>query len=270
MCGGEAILIEAASRAIVPPGDITGGVTARGGSKSSSEDQGGDEGRACLDDFDGGKNSAGQASSDSNRFRWDSALRQSLLFLLVEHGFRVATQPGTRAELKGPFFKDWFESVHNLRHWRDGDPFYVNYVGHPLQGAVSGFIQVQNDPRGIKLTPGLNRAYVRSRPRALGWSAIYSTQFELGPLGESSIGNVGLRPYETSRRPQAFVDMVISPVFGTAWLVGEDLIDQKLIRRIESKTTNRVIRIVARSLLNPSRSFANLMRGRWFWYRDDR
>lgn len=203
-------------------------------------------------------------------FRWNSALKQSLLFLTIEHGFRLGTEPSTRADLKGPFFKDWFKSASNLRDWRDGDEFYVNYVGHPMQGAVTGFIQIQNDPHGISQQIGLNKAYWESRRRAFWWSAAYSTQFELGPLSESSIGNVGLRPSVKSRHPQAFVDIVITPVVGTAWLVGEDALDRFLIRQIEDKTTNRVIRIFARSLLNPGRSFANLMRGRWFWYRDDR
>lgn len=204
------------------------------------------------------------------RFRWRSALQQSLLFLAVEHGFRIATEPGTRADLKGPFLRDWFDSAGNLRGWRDGDPFIVNYIGHSMQGAVTGFIQIQNDPLGLKLKPGFNRAYVRSRTRAFWWSAAYSTQFELGPLSESSLGNVGLRPTKASPHPQAFVDMVITPVVGTAWLVGEDTLDHHFIRRIENKTTNRVVRLLVRSFFNPGRSFANAMRGKYPWYRDDR
>lgn len=209
-------------------------------------------------------------SDPTNGFRWRSALKQSLLFLAVEHGFRFATEPGTRADLKGPFFRDWFESASNLRGWRDGDPFIVNYVGHAMQGAVTGFIQIQNDPLGIKPKPGFNRAYVRSRTRAFWWSAAYSTQFELGPLSESSLGNVGLRPTKASQHPQAFVDMVITPTVGTAWLVGEDTLDHYLIRRIENKTNNRVVRLLVRSFFNPGRSFANAMRGKYPWYRDDR
>lgn len=213
---------------------------------------------------------AGVPNGQNGHFRWGPALKQSLLFLAVEHGFRLATEPGTRADLKGPFFKDWFESAGNLRGWRDGDPFYVNYVGHAMQGAVSGFIQIQNDPGGVKQKVGWNRDYWRSRRRALWWSTLYSTQFELGPLSESSIGNVGLRPVKTSPHPQAFVDMVITPTVGTAWLVGEDWLDQKLVRRVEGRTDNRLVRLLVRSFLNPGRSFANAMRGKYPWYRDDR
>jgi hypothetical protein len=206
----------------------------------------------------------------ANAFRWRSAVRQSMLFLAIEHGFRFATEPGTRADLKGPFFRDWFTSAANIRGWRDGDPFLVNYIGHPMQGAVTGFIQIQNDPLGIKAKPSFKREYVRSRLRAFWWSAAYSTQFELGPLSESSLGNVGLRPTKASQHPQAFVDMTITPIVGTAWLVGEDALDHYLVRRIENKTTNRVIRLLTRSFLNPGRSFANAMRGKYPWYRDDR
>jgi hypothetical protein len=48
------------------------------------------------------------------------------------------------------------------------------------------------------------------------------------------------------------------------------VLDRFLVRRIEAKTPNRAVRLLARSFLNPGRSFANLMRGKWFWYRDDR
>ena len=77
-----------------------------------------------------------------NSFNWGGALTQSLFFLGAQHGFRL-TQERTRADLKGPFFSDYFKSVRNLRGWDDGDPFMVNYIGHPIMGSVTGFIQVQ-------------------------------------------------------------------------------------------------------------------------------
>jgi hypothetical protein len=67
-----------------------------------------------------------------------------------------------------------------------------------------------------------------------------------------------------------YVDLVVTPVLGTAWLVGEDLIDRYVIRYIETKVKNRVVRAIVRSFLNPSRSFANMHRGKLFWRRDDR
>ena len=67
-----------------------------------------------------------------------------------------------------------------------------------------------------------------------------------------------------------YVDLVVTPTIGTAWLVGEDAVDRYLIRKIEAKTRNQVVRAIVRTFLNPSRSFANLMRFKPTWYRDNR
>jgi hypothetical protein len=34
----------------------------------------------------------------------------------------------------------------------------------------------------------------------------------------------------------AYVDLVVTPVAGTGWLVGEDMLDHFLIRRLEDKS----------------------------------
>jgi hypothetical protein len=193
-----------------------------------------------------------------------------MIFLGIQHAFRLATEAGTRAELKGPFFKDYFKTLGNLRGWNDGDPFLVNYIGHPMMGSVTGFIQVQNDPKGIAEEVGLKKSYWRSRLKAFGWSFAYSTQFELGLFGEAGVGNIGIRPYGKTKHPMAYVDIVVTPVVGTGWLVGEDMIDRYLIRRLEKTIRSRAVQIVIRSFLNPTRSFANLIRGKKPWHRDNR
>jgi len=202
--------------------------------------------------------------------QWKDTLLQSLTFTTVMNAFRVATEPSTRKDLKGPFWQDYFNSVKSVRGWRDGDEFMVNYIGHPLEGAVSGNIFIQNDMSANQLSFGRSRQYWMSRLKAFGWAAAISTQFELGPFGESSIGNVGLTPSEKSRHPAAYVDLVVTPVLGTGWLIGEDMLDRFLIRKIEARTTNRFIRLMFRSWLTPGKSFANMMRGEWWWHRDDR
>jgi hypothetical protein len=203
-------------------------------------------------------------------FNWDSALKQSFLFLGVQHAFRLATEEGSRAELKGPFFKDYFKALRSLNGWSDGDPFLVNYIGHPMMGAVSGYIQIQNDPKGIQEEVSLKKSYWKSRMKAMGWSFFYSTQFELGLVSEASLGNIGIRPYGKAKHPMAYVDLVVTPVVGTGWLVGEDTLDKYFIRRYEDRLPNRMTVILFRSFLNPTRSFANVMRGKWPWYRDNR
>jgi hypothetical protein len=201
---------------------------------------------------------------------WNRLLKQSLLFLGIQHGFRILTESSTRADLRGPFWSDYFKSVKGLRGWRDGDEFITNYIGHPMQGAVSGFIFVQNDRAGIHQRVGFNKPYLMSRLKALGWTTIVSTQFELGLVSEASIGNVGLKPSEHSNHPMGYVDLVVTPIIGTAWLVGEDLIDQYITKRIEGRIKNKWWRAVVRSLTNPTRAFANIHRGKGMWRRDDR
>lgn len=195
---------------------------------------------------------------------WTPALRQSISFLTIQQGFRILTQPSTRAEMKGPYFRDWLTSVSNLRGWDDGDSVLANYVGHPMEGAVSGYIYIQNH-RGFKRTRFGENDYWRSRFRALAWSTIYSTNYELGPLGDGAIGNVGRQP-----GTKGAVDLVVTPSLGLAWMVTEDALDRHLILPIEARFRNPTARLLVRSWLNPSRSMANVLRGKWPWYRDDR
>jgi len=198
-------------------------------------------------------------------FDWKPALRQSAMFLGIQHGFRLWTEPGTREHLRGPFVKDYFHSARGVRGWGDGDPPIVNYVGHPMMGAVAGNIQVQNDPRGRTKTFSLSSGYWKSRMKALAWSTAYSVQFELGPASEASIGNVGF-----DRRSAGAVDLVVTPVLGLAWQTTEDALDRYVVAPVEGAIENRAVRLLARSMLNPSRAFANLLRGKVPWYRDYR
>lgn len=207
--------------------------------------------------------------STSNNFHWSSAINQSFRFLLIEHAFRIAKEPTTRSELGGPFVKDYFESVKGLGGFSDGDEFYINYVGHPMEGAVAGFIEVQNDPRGSKMQFG-QKGYWKNRLRALAFATVYSTQFEIGPISEASIGNVGRdRRKDLPNGGQGFVDLVITPTVGTAWLVGEDMVDHYVIAKLERKTSNRFLQMMLRGL-NPCRDFTNMLRGKVPWHRDTR
>jgi hypothetical protein len=205
--------------------------------------------------------------SRPKRFEWGPAVRQSMTFLAVQHTFRM-TELKTRRELGGPFFKDWFESVRSLHGWDDGGRQFTNYVAHPMQGALYGYIQVQNDPNGINRTFDGSGAYWRSRMKAMGWAAIWSTQFELGPLSQASIGNVGAGVYEAKK--MAYVDLVVTPTLGTTWIVAEDAIDRYVLGWIERRTENRLVRSLARMALNPMRSCANVLRFKPMWYRDTR
>lgn len=194
-------------------------------------------------------------------FDWGRATRQTLLFLSVQHGYAM-TQPKTRDALRGPFFRDYFRSVRSLHGWDDGGRFFTNYIAHPMQGAMLGYIQIQNDPQGRGLTVGRKKEYWKSRAKALAWSAAWSTQFEIGPVSQASIGNVGLSGKQT------YVDVVITPTVGLAWLVAEDIMDQYVSRPLEERFGGRYVRIFARMLLNPVRTMTNLLRIEKPWYRD--
>ena len=198
------------------------------------------------------------------RFDWQPALRQSITFLTIQQGFRIVTQSSTRTELQGPYFRDWLTSVGNIRGWSDGDPFIANYVGHAMEGAISGYIYVQNDPRARKAEFNDER-YWRTRLRALVWSGIYSANYELGPLGDGAIGNVGMQP-----GTKGAVDLVMTPTVGLGWMIAEDALDKLLILPIERKVKSPTARLLIRSWLNPSRGMANVLRGNWPWYRDTR
>jgi hypothetical protein len=218
--------------------------------------------QADSDPAPGDSAAAGAAPDQTDRgFHWKSATEQAVLFLGIQHGYAV-TQPKTRRDLRGPFFRDYFRSVKSLHGWADGGRFFTNYVAHPMEGALLGFVWVQNDPKGKAAPFGRSKAYWRSRAKAFAWSAAWSTQFELGPVSQASLGNVGLHGKQT------WVDIVVTPVGGTAWLVAEDALDRHLVRRIERRTDNRFARIIARMIFNPTRSSANLLRFEKPWRRD--
>lgn len=206
----------------------------------------------------------GKDAASGQQVNWRGLTAQASLFLSVMHGFRLATEPGTRSGMKGSFFHGYANSVRNLHGWADGDPFYVNYVGHPMQGAVSNFIWAQNDSAYVNVVFGRDPRYWKSRLRGAGFAWAFSTQFEIGPLSEASIGKI-----QSVYPQQGFVDHVVTPLFGLAWAVGEDALDRYLVRRIELASRNPWARRMARAWLNPARSFANLMRGEAPWHRDN-
>ncbi len=196
---------------------------------------------------------------------WSALFKQSGYFLGIQHGVRLATETGTRQGMKGPFWRGYYNSLSNLHGWADGDPFYVNYIGHPIQGSTSGFLWVQKDPKYRKAEFGNNSYYWKSRLRATAYSFAYSSQFEIGLLSEATIGKI------QSRYPQqGFVDLVATPVIGLSWQMAEDALDRFVIRKFEDRFENVWARMMVRGWLNPTRSFANLMRGKEPWYRDTR
>ena len=203
------------------------------------------------------------------KFHWKPALKQSMIFLTFQHAFRM-TETKTREELGGPFFRDWGRSVKGLQGWRDSDNFATNYIAHPLQGGLTGRIFVNNSDNAKKQKFGKSKEYWMSRLRAFAWTTAWSIQFELGPISEASIGNVGIRK-KNGYSTMAYVDLVMTPFGGTALLVGEDAIDKYVLKNwLERKSSSKMRIRILRSFLTPTISVANLLRGQVPWKRDDR
>jgi hypothetical protein len=204
------------------------------------------------------------ARDDSTRTNLKGVIADSLKLVLMEHLTRVAIQSKTRKELDGPFFGDYVRSVKRPRQWQDTDGFLINYVGHPIHGAAAAFIFIEHSPTSRAQPFGWNKEYLDSRWRPVLASALYSLQFEIGPLSEASIGNVGQRTETTG-----WVDYVVTPVGALGLMFGEDALD-RLLEKIEGKVENRFARMMLRISFGPSRAMSNAAMGRAPWHRDGR
>jgi len=205
------------------------------------------------------------ARSDSRqRFRWGTAIGESLLYTGIMHTFDLTLQAGTRDSLNGHWFANYTRSVSELRGWSDSDRFMAPYVGHPLEGSIFGFIQRQNDPKYRFVQWGDGREYWVSMLRSLAYGAVWHTQWKIGPVSEASIANVMLHA------SPGFITLVDTPTLGFCTMLAEDAADRYLIMGLENRTNNRAIIILVRSFLNPGRTFTNLMAFRAPWVRDTR
>ena len=207
------------------------------------------------------------------RVSWPRLLGESFFFLAAQHGGNIWMDHDTRDALThGSFWGDYAYCVEHYRwsRWKDDDPFGVDYIGHPLMGAVTNAMYEQNDPKQRALTFENTHRYWFGHLRATAYSAAYSAQWKIGPASEASIGNTGLNAYV---RPSDGVftnetgmqDFFITPIGGLAWNVGEDVIDRFFLRKLQHKP--RIVRFLA-SFTTPGRSAANLSRFRAPYYRD--
>ena len=204
------------------------------------------------------------SSRKVTHFRWMPAIGESLLYTGIMHSFDIASQAGTRDSLNGHWFQHYTQSVSELRGWSDGDRFMAPYVGHPIEGSVFGFIERQNDPKYRLVQWGDGREYWISMLRSMAYSAVWHTQWKIGPASEASIANVMLH---TS---PGFICLVDTPTLGFVVMLAEDAADRYAIMGLENRSTNRVLIILARSFLNPGRTFANMMAFRVPWTRETR
>lgn len=225
-------------------------------------------------------------SSHSDKYHWRGLIWQSIEFNIVENGFRVSADNVMRDTLAHrPFWSNYVASVQHIneRRWNDGDTFIVNYIGHGMHGAVSSYIAIQNSPRDSRLEWG-DAGYASSRFRGFLWASVFSTHSEISPAGEAGVGNAGgftygvncqyhcnstnFKPGDRYTNNTGWVDYVASPTVGTLWVVAEDILDKYLNDRLVASHPGKLWPKVVRGSLNPSRSFANMLRWQLPWYRD--
>jgi hypothetical protein len=221
-------------------------------------------------------------------FKWKRALVETAAFFGIEQAFVVQDDfHWVTIENGIPFNHYWRDYTHSLSTWAsagwdDGDSFLTNYIGHPMQGALTGYIQVQNDPQGEKLEFSMSKAYWWSRFKAMMWNAAYSTQWKIGPVSEMTVAKYGTAARSQWSRDGTWpckkdcvsgvgqVDLVITPTAGLGWMVMEDALDRSLVRKVESSTSNRFLIDFTRCAVNPIRSGATMLHGRRPWYRASR
>jgi hypothetical protein len=232
---------------------------------------------------------ASPPSRRQEHFHWGRALFESFTFLAIEQAYVVKDDYRWVVVENGiPFnhyWRDYKQSLSTWVHsgWDDGDPVLYSYVGHPIQGALTEYIQIQNDPRGRDLELSNTKAYWHSRLKALAWNAVYSTQWNIGPLSELTVEKYGTAARQPWNKDGSWpcthkpcvtgvgqVDLVTTPVGGFAWQLTEDFLDKEIARRVEGATQNHFLLDLTRCALNPIRGGANILHGKSPWYRASR
>jgi hypothetical protein len=209
------------------------------------------------------------------RVSWSRVLGESFIFLTAQHGGNIAMDHDTRDQLThGDFWAKYEYCVRHYRwsRWKDDDPFGVDYIGHPMMGAVTSSIYEQNDPKQRALSYENTQRYWMGRLRAMAYSAAYSAQWKIGPASEASVGNTGINYYIRARdgvwtNETGMQDFFFTPIGGLAWNVGEDAIDRFILSRVRRGTRNKWL-LLASALSTPGKSAANVARFRAPYYRD--
>jgi hypothetical protein len=219
----------------------------------------------------------------SSDIHWRSLVRQWWTYIAIEQIERIVKEPKTRRQLDGPFFRDWFDTVsaYHFDNWDDGGKHITSYLGHPAQGAIVEAIFWQNNDRVRFSDQDFHSpAYRHALLQAFAFATVDAVLWKVGPLSESSIGNVGLPVHWWDRDCKAIhipcvkrtgvSDMVMNEVGGTAMTIGFQWLDKHVQKRIEERVENRAVIDVTRMLTNPTQSVANIVRFRRPWFRDTR
>ncbi len=231
-------------------------------------------------------NAGGSSEGLKEGFHWARALKESGTFLLIEQAWVVHTDFRWVVSENGiPFNHYWRDYKQSLSRWWEAgwsageNPMY-NYVGHPIQGAITGYIQIQNDPKSRSLEFSKSKAYWVSRVKATIWNGVYSTQWSIGPISEMTVEKYGSNDRQPWNANGTFpcdtktcywgvgkVNLVMTPVGGLGWELAEDWVDKAIVRRVERNTTSHFWVDTVRCIFNPIRGGANILHGNKPWFR---
>jgi hypothetical protein len=102
----------------------------------------------------------------------------------------------------------------------------------------------------------------------LGEAAIFNEGGFTYPIGCAKHDEVCRATTNRYTNNTGWVDFIITPIVGTLWLLGEDTLDRYVSDPLVDRHPNAFGYKALRMGLNPPRSLANLLRGRYPWYRD--
>ena len=209
------------------------------------------------------------------RVHWHQLVISSTIFIAFLNTGNLYTGYWYRWETThGDWFQRWINSAAGWRwnRWSDSNPVLDDYVGHPMMGAITNDLWIQNDPESMTLEQSNSWPYWRRMLRATAFTTIYHFEWKFGPIGEASIGHTGDHyQYENGEltNETGDVELVTTPVVGGLWIMTEDAIDKHIIARVEDHPRNPFL-LLGLSFLTPARGTANVLRFRPPWYRDTR
>jgi hypothetical protein len=144
----------------------------------------------------------------------------------------------------------------------------VNYIGHPLEGSVSGNIfYSERSGRTLGSVREIG-AYWRSRMKAMAWAAAVLGVFRDWPGAKRSRDRQRRRltptlphcgfyptcpkePGKATKPPTnntGWVDFVVTPVIGTGWLILEDFLEANLVDKLAEREPDLKFKILRGAL----------------------
>ena len=210
------------------------------------------------------------------RVHWPQLLISSTVFITFLNAGNLYTGYWYRFETThGDWFQRWIDSAADWKwgRWADDNPFLDDYIGHPMMGAITNFLWIQNDPKSMTLTQSNTWPYWRRMLRATAFTTVYHFEWKLGPIGEAGFGHNGDHIQDEANGQTTYgtgdVEMVTTPVVGGLWTMAEDALDKHVVTHLEAKSHNPFA-LLGDQFLNPARATANILRFRPPWYRDTR